>query len=91
MLSIVLHKHLDEMDVIDEQVKSDIDKILSQIDKDLLIKDPKQALIDAVEEVKKLLVDKYQTEASKNGLSLAKEIKKRDVVVDPSKDPTENK
>lgn len=90
MLSIVLHKHLDEMDVIDEQVKAEIDKILSLINKDELIKDPHKALIDAVEEVKNMLMDKYQTEASKNGYALAGEIKKRDVIVDSSKIPTEN-
>ena len=90
MLSKILHGHLDEMDLIDEKVRTDVDKIFSSIDKQALIKDPQKVLLETIEEVKKILVSKYQPQAAVQGIDLAKEIKKRDVVVDPSKDPNKN-
>lgn len=90
MLSTILHKHLDGMDQIEADVKAEADKIIAAIDRQKLISDPRAALMEVAEEVAKVLEAKYIPIASKDGFALARQIEKKDVVIDPSKDPNKN-
>lgn len=90
MLAPILHKHLDEQDNIDAESKDAVDKIISTMDIKALISDPQQELGRVADEVSDLIVDKYQSMAHQEGVKLAEEVKRRDVKIDPSKDPTKN-
>ena len=90
MLAKIIHSHLDEIDAIDAKAQSRIDQIIAAIDIKELLADPRQALGDAVDEVKKAIIEEFQPLAEKNGQQLVAEMKKHDVMVDPSKDPTKN-
>lgn len=90
MLSTLLHKHLDEMDAIEAEVKAEVDKIIANMDPQKLIADPQWEMANVIEEIRALLVDKFMALASKNGFDLAKAVSNKDVLVDPAKDPTKN-
>lgn len=90
MLASVLHKHLDGLDEIDARAKAKIDKVIVSIDIKALMDDPKEELGRVVDEIDKMIVDEFQPLAHADGVKLAKEIKKRDVKIDPSNDPTKN-
>lgn len=90
MLSTVLHKHLDEMDKIEAEVKTKVDALIAGLDKKKLYEDPHGALQEVVEEIRIMMEEQFMPLASKNGFELAKEISKKDLLVDPSKDPTKN-
>jgi hypothetical protein len=90
MLAPILHKHLDQQDSIDAESKAAVDKILGGMDIKALIEDPQQELGRVADEVSNLIIDKYQPLAHQEGVKLAEEVKKRDIKVDPSKDPTKN-
>lgn len=89
-MSIVLHKHLDEMDTIEAEVKAKVDVIIAGIDRKKLFEDPNGALADVVEQIRSLMEEEFMPLASKNGFELAKKISSKDIMVDTSKDPTKN-
>ena len=90
MLAKSLHTHLDGIDAINAEATAEIDKILNLIDIKGLIADAHEELGQAIEQIDRLLEDKYQPLAHQDGVKLAKIIEARGVVVDPSKDPTKN-
>ena len=91
MLTKVLHTHLDGMDNINKDIQDTIDMIFSQIDIKEVMVNPEQSMHDVVEEVRNIIIDKYQEEAVKQGLTLVDYMKKRDIKVSNSDNPTENK
>ena len=96
MLPKLLHSHLDEMDAIEQMMKEDIDKIISAIDKDLLLSNPQEALNEVVEEIKRRMEEEYIPMASQQGVEITKTIKKyeaqgKEIVIDDSNNPQENK
>lgn len=90
MLSDTLHKHLDEMDKLEEQMQDDIDKAIATIDIDALMANPKATLDEVSNIIEKFLVNKYAHLALKHGSDLAKIVQKKDIIVDASKNPTVN-
>lgn len=90
-LDKVLHKHIDQMDSIEEAIQRDIDGIIASIDIDELIEDPHGVLNATVDLVKNRLTEKYIPLASKNGFDLAERIQQKDIKVDLAKDPDKNK
>lgn len=91
-----IHSHLDKMDSIEEQVLSDIDDIIKSIDIDQLIESPSKVLGEAVELIREVMIEKYIPLATEAGEDLSDKIgqlekKGVDIIVDPSKDPNENK
>lgn len=96
MLSARLHKHLDGMEEIEARAQNDIDSIVSSIDKKLLLENPSEALMQVVDEVSRLMQEKYIPMAIEDGLDLKKDLDKYDkqgkeILIDGSKDPHENK
>lgn len=90
-LDKVLINHLDEMDKIEDDIISLIDKLVVGMDIDTLMKTPESALGAVVESVKSFLVDEYYQKAVVNGLKLAKTIEDDgDIKIVDSKDPKEN-
>jgi len=95
-LSTQLHKHIDRMDELEESLKAEIDKMILAIDTKELMKDPHGVMLNLVEEIKGLLMDKYMADATKAGLDFVKVLerleKKGDGLnVDPSKNPNKNR
>lgn len=90
MLAKVLHTHLDKLEELEKQVQEDIDDVLSHIDRKALMKDPRETLIDVVEAIRELMIEKYMPLSSKEGFHLASIVKQKDLIVDPSKNPTVN-
>lgn len=91
MLSSELHKHLDGMDELEQQMQDDIDMILINIDKKALINDPSGVMNIVVEDIKLLLEEKYIPLASKLGLSLNETLNTFDekgdkIIIDSTKD-----
>lgn len=90
MLDKTIHSHLDEMDILEEKFKAEIDQLIDGIDRDLMFANPQAAMIEVVEAIKKLMIERYMPLAGKQGFHLADKIEKKDVVIDGSKDPKEN-
>lgn len=95
MLSSSLHKHLDGMDDLEITMQKEIDLIISAIDKKALINDPTGTMGLVVEEIKKVMEEKYIPLAAKLGFSLndtlnSLEEKGKKITIDASKDGTKN-
>lgn len=78
------------MDAIEEDAKKRVDQIIAGIDRKKLYEDPQGALQDVVEEIRTMMEEEFMPLGSKNGFELAKQISHKDLLVDPSKDPTKN-
>lgn len=92
MLSTRINSHIDEVEKIEEKAKADIDKIIKAIDIKDLIRDPHGVMMDTISEIKKVMEDKHIAQATALGVDFAKMIEsmKKPIVIDPSKNPTEN-
>ncbi len=92
MLDDTIHKHLDQMDALKEQIDKEVDEVLAKIDIDELIDDPEGYLLGVVEAVKEDIVDKFAEKAVSLGEEVAKAIEKKDeIIVDESSNPEKNK
>lgn len=95
MLDKAIHAHLDSMDILEERFKEEIDTLIQGIDKKLLIDNPHDALFEVILAIRELMVNKYMPLAINNGKKLADKLEDykdngKEIVVDPSKNPTEN-
>ena len=92
MLDNTIHKHLDQMDALKEQIDKEVDDVLAKIDIDELIDDPEGYLLGVVEAVKEDIVDKFAEKAVKLGEQFGKAINSKDeIVIDESTNPRKNK
>jgi len=91
MLVKILHSHLDEMDNINKDIQDTVDLIFSQIDIKEVMVNPEQAMHDVVEEVRKIIIEKYQEEAVRQGLNLVDYMKTKTIKVSNSDNPILNK
>ena len=92
MLDAIIHKHLDKMDAIKEEINAKVDEIISQIDIDELINDPEGTLLAMAEVIKQEVVDPNAEKAVMLGEQVGKAIDKKDeILVDESNDPQKNK
>lgn len=96
MLAKQLHKHIDEMDSIETKAQANIENIINSIDIGEVIADPHKAMQEAVEEIRKVMIDEYIEMAAKQGIGLARLLNRfdkegKEILIDPSKDGTKNK
>jgi hypothetical protein len=86
MLSDTLNDHIDNIDKLSEEIQDEIDKAISAIDVKALIYAPRETLLQTVEIIKKIMLEKYIPEAMSQGVGLSEKIVKEDIVVDLTKD-----
>lgn len=91
-LDKLLIRHIDEMDLLEEGLKEDIDHIYEQINIDSVIEDPEGVFTNIAAAVATLLEEKYYIQASKIGSDFAKAVEKDGHIEIPkTKDQTLNK
>lgn len=74
MLDKVIHDHLDRMDMLEDEMKDELEAFISQLNIDAVMDDPAgtmQALVDAMGE---LILENYAERAVKEGITFAKSI-----------------
>jgi len=96
MLDKALHKHLDTMESLKEELENDIDKIYSGIDIESVVKNPTEAVNSVTLALQSLLKEKYLPIAVKHGFDLAGIVKEnmkknKEIKIQDSNDPTLNK
>jgi len=90
-LDKVLIKHLDEQDILEDNIEKDIDSLVLKVNIKDLMNGSEDALLNIVEVLQQRLKDDYYKEASENGIKLAKSIEMDgDIQVPDSKDPNLN-
>lgn len=88
-----IHKHIDDMDKIEERVDREIQSVLQSLDIDELLESPEDVLMEAVEEFRKILVGEILDESVSLGVKFAKEVKKakEDLVIADTENANLNK
>lgn len=90
-LDKVLVNHLDDQDILEDQIEEDIEKLISSLKLSDLINGSEDALLGIVGQVQELLKEKYYPTAAENGIDLAKDIEKDgDIIIEKTKDPNLN-
>lgn len=91
MLDKIIHKHLDEMDTISDEVHKAVDKLVDSIDIKELMNDPTLYLNDLVDELQEQLIRKYFERVIKEGVSFSKAVAKaKEIIVPDTTDGTLN-
>lgn len=92
MLDKVIHKHIDSMDILEQGLSEDIDKLIASIDISTLIDNVDTSIEEIVVAIESLIQDKYAHVAIDNGILFAREVEslKRDIKVQDSNDGTLN-
>ena len=91
-----LNAHLDKQDALEAEFREEIDLIIKAIDRNTLFKDPARALKEVATSIGDLMEQKYMHLSADNGFMLGKLLLKykkqgKDIIVDNSNNPTENK
>lgn len=90
-LDKVLINHLDEMDLLENAIEDDIEEVLRTINIKKLMKDPEGTMLAVAKMMQQILEEDYYTEATKNGITFAKNIvEDGDIRIQRSKDPNLN-
>jgi hypothetical protein len=91
MLDKIIHKHLDQMDEIQNKIDADISLIMENIDIDAVIENPHDALSKVADTLSDLIEEEYLEESIKQGIEFSKEIARaKKITVSDSSDPKEN-
>lgn len=93
MLDILIHKHIDEMELLENKMAEEVDDIIDSINLENLIDNPIQEMMVVKEQIADLIVEKYIHEAVERGIHFAKKLDNlsRDIKVADSNDPHLNK
>lgn len=90
-LDRVLIKHLDNQDILEDEIEKDIESLISQLSVDDLMDGAEDNLMTVVETIQKRLETDYYTRATENGIMLAKDIiEDGDIKVPDSNNPDLN-
>lgn len=91
MLDKTIVDHVEQMDSLEDQITVDINNILSELDIDEIVKDPKEYLTDLAEIISKILIEKYHDKAAEKGLEFAKAVRRDgSVSIQKTNDPNLN-
>ena len=95
MLAKLIENHVDEMDVLEEELGNEADALIKKIDVDALMADPEGELLVFVDALTKLIEDKYIERAVDKGVDFGEKIQKmaeedKKIKVELSKDPNRN-
>jgi len=88
LLDSVINKHLDVMDELKTGIEKDINDLMTDIDIDIVIDNPEEAMLAVVEIFQEVLLDKYAKTAVEEGIKLSKAIKKDGEIVVADTDNT---
>ena len=90
-LDKVLIKHLDNQDVLENQIEDDIESLIRGIKISDLMNSSEEIFLNIVEQIQIRLKDVYYPKTSENGIKLAEEIEADgDIIIPISKDPNLN-
>ncbi len=91
----IINKHIDTIEELERQLDIIIEQEISQIDIDVVIASPREALAQVVENIKRIFLDEYADKAIEFGFDFGRIIKKKieqdkTIKIDDSKDPNLN-
>jgi len=92
MFDPILHKHIDEMDKIEDSLDKAIDKIFESIDVEEVLNDTQGSMLVVAQAIKNIVEAKYAEMAIEQGLEFVKKIEemKRDIEIQKTKNPNIN-
>jgi len=91
VLEPVIHKHLDKIDVLKEDIEKDIDLLMKGINVKKIIKNPKAELLLIASFLRKKLTEDYIPEALVAGATLSKDLREKQIIkIQKTKDGTLN-
>ena len=93
MLDIIIRKHVDKMEDIEVEAKSDIEKILKAVTIDEFVDNTENVMSDIVHDIKALITEKYSEKAVREGLAFSAKIndlikKDKEIKVPDTENPT---
>jgi hypothetical protein len=92
MLDPIIHKHLDEIDKIEDSVDKDISDILSSLDIKAVIENPNEAMLSIARIIEDLIIEDYLKRTVELGIAFSREIDKaKKIAVSDSSNPNLNK
>jgi hypothetical protein len=92
MLDPIIHKHLDEIDKIEDSVDKDISDILSSLDIKAVIENPNEAMLSIARIIEDLIIEDYLKRTVELGIAFSREIDKaKNIAVSDSSNPNLNK
>jgi hypothetical protein len=91
----IINRHIDKLDEIERQLDRIIEQEVSQVDIELAITAPQEALAKVVENVKRVFLDEYADKALEMGFDLGRIIQQKieqdkTIKVDDSENPKLN-
>lgn len=91
----LINKHIDDIEELERQMDIVIDKEISSIDIDALIKDPQGTIAQSAENMREVFLDEYADKAVEFGFDFGRAINKKieqdkTIKIDKSKDPELN-
>lgn len=92
MLDTAIHRHIDDMDSIEESLERHIDNIFKSIDIDEVIDDPSGSVRVIVDQIYKVIEAKFAEEAFEKGIMFARKIEgmREELKIPKSKNPNLN-
>ena len=73
----IINAHIDSIDELERQLDIIIEQEISQIDIDTVIKNPREAIAQVVENIKRIFLDEYADKAIELGFDLGRAIQKK--------------
>lgn len=91
----IINKHIDSVEELSRQLDIIIEQEISQIDIDIIIKDPQAELVRVVDNIKRIFLDEYADKAVELGFDLGRVIQKKieqdkTIKIDDSNNPNLN-
>ncbi|MDD2680439.1 MAG: hypothetical protein PHO03_06555 [Candidatus Omnitrophica bacterium] len=91
----IINKHIDSVEELSRQLDMIIEQEISQIDIDIIIKDPQAELVRVVDNIKRIFLDEYADKAVELGFDLGRVIQKKieqdkTIKIDDSNNPNLN-
>lgn len=92
MIDVIINKHIDRMDKIEDRFEKDLEGIFSSMNVDEIMADPEGAMLAVVEIIKERVEDEYAKEAINEGIRFAETLEDsgRDIVIQDTDDPNLN-
>jgi hypothetical protein len=88
-----IHRHIDAIDIVEEKMVKEIDRIYSALSIDEIMANPEESLMQATGEIFNLFERDFALDAISLGINFAKEIKdaKDDIVIPDTEDSNLNR
>jgi hypothetical protein len=73
----IINSHIDKVEEIERQLEIIIEQEIAKIDIDMVLADPKAALMEAAESIKEIFLDKYAHDAVELGFDFGRIVQKK--------------